>query len=301
LTVSLWPEFDRPTTLVIIDGELDPSVALPVELSLRMPASAGTPYAVAVTGEDGDLLEAAYTTAADGDWVRVQFQATAPGFRLEYYDPALAVTGEARSYDLDWTTDYPAADVRVRVQEPVGARALSGQPALAPLGAGPFGLNYHEAALGSLSAGESVALQLSYAKTGDELSSASVDTTASGQEPAAASANPAAPVIPWPALVGGALGLALVGGGLFAYWRSGRAPAARPAAQRGRSRARRAARPTAAAAQPPRAARTGPTRPGPARAAGSAAQAEPDSFCTQCGQRRMAGDRFCRKCGTPVR
>src|SRR4051794_5059158 len=66
LQISIWPEYDRPTSLVILDGVVAAGVKLPVQLRVRIPAAAVRPNAVATTGSDGGLLEAAYTTAADG-------------------------------------------------------------------------------------------------------------------------------------------------------------------------------------------------------------------------------------------
>ena len=51
LTIDLWPEYDRPSMLVIYKGELSPAVSLPAEVTLRMPVEAGAPAVVAVGPE----------------------------------------------------------------------------------------------------------------------------------------------------------------------------------------------------------------------------------------------------------
>jgi hypothetical protein len=266
LQVSLWPEYDQPATLVILDGQLDPATALPASLALRVPARAGQPHAVAVLGEGGQLLSAAYTTQPAGDDIIVLFQTQSLGFRVEYYDPALTIENEARQYAFAWQTDYAIAAAAVRVQQPVGARDLAAEPALTPVGLGADGLSYYQADLGALPAGGTAALRLSYAKTGTALTA---DAMAAGAVPVPA--DPAGPVpqtVPpsadnrLPLVVGAlALGLALAGAGWVAYSRSRRVT--QPA--RAKTAARRAA------------ARAG--------------------FCTQCGQGLLAGDRFCRHCG----
>ena len=276
LQVSIWPEYDRPSVLVILDGELDPAVTLPASVGIRIPAAGGTPHAVAVTGADGQLLSATYTTRPEGDDIIVMFQAPSPGFRVEYYDPALAIEGEARTFAFDWQTDYAIGEAVARVQQPAGARDLAGEPALTAVGTGQDGLDYYEVNWGARAAGDTLSLRLTYAKTGNTLTNAGQATAPAPQN---VSSQPANRSLPW--IIGGTvLGLALAGAGLFAYARS-RGPArptARPAARPRRRRVSGAARPAASA--------------GPA--------AQPAGFCTQCGQPRTASDRFCRHCGAPV-
>ena len=273
MAVSFWPEYDRPTMLVILDGELEPAATLPASLSVRIPARAGQPHAVATTGTTGELLAADYTTQADGDDIIVMFQAQSLGFRVEYYDPALVLDDEARQFSFDWRTDYAIDATVVRVQEPVGARDLAGEPALTSLGAGADGLNYHETSWGALQPGDRASLHLSYAKTGNALTAEAV-----GAEPVPQSVPPAtASNTTWPWIAGGVvLAVAAGGAGVYALRRSRRLAPAR-ASHRSRRRSspgqRRPAQPAAS---------------GPAR------------FCTQCGQALVAGDRFCRNCGAGV-
>lgn len=269
LQVSLWPEYDQAATLVILDGQLAPGVALPASLSVRIPARAGQPHAVAVSGAGGQLLTAAYTTQTADDDIIVLFQTQSLGFRVEYYDPALTITDEARQFAFDWQTDFPIAAVAVRVQEPVGARDLAGEPALTALGASGDGLNYYQVDLGPLQPGERAALSLSYAKadstlTADALSGGSVTT-----DPAQPVPQPVAPASPdtTPFIIAGAaLGLTLGVAGIVAYGLATKAARAKAA-----RRARQARAPSACQAN--------------------------GGFCTQCGQGLVAGDRFCRNCG----
>ena len=270
LQVSLWPEFDQPAMLVILDGRLDASVDLPADLTVRIPARAARPYAVAVTGDDGALLTAAYTTQPAGDDIIVMFQTQSPGFRVEYYDPALLFENDSRQYAFAWQTDYAVAATSVRVQQPVGASELTGEPALTSVGAGQDGLNYYQVDLGALEPGDTAAVRFSYTKTGSALSADALSSggVASGQGgPVPQTVTPQADNS-LPLVVGAiALGLALLGAGIAAYMRSRRPLRATVAARGGRR----------AGAQAPR-------RP-------------TSAFCTQCGQPLVAGDRFCRDCG----
>jgi hypothetical protein len=273
LQVSIWPEYDQPTALVILDGQLDPAVALPASLAIRIPAAAGAPHAVAVTGTNEQLLSANYTTRLEGDDIIIMFQTPSPGFRVEYYDPTLTVAGEARTFVFDWQTDYAIAAAMARVQQPASARDLAGEPALTPLGTGQDGLEYYAANWGPRAPGDRLSLRLTYAKSGPALTNPG---QGAAPVPQTVTPQPANNSRPW--LIGGtALGLALAGAGLYAYARD-------------RQRARASARPRHRRA-------TTMSRPANAGAGATPVPTGPAGFCTQCGQPRVAGDRFCRNCG----
>jgi hypothetical protein len=200
------------------------------------------------------------------------------------------ISGDARTYTFAWTSAHTVESARVRVQQPAGARDLSAQPSLAPTGAGADGLSYYEGDLGTLAPGDTVTLALSYDKTGSALT-ADAETATTGQ-PATAppAANPYLPLV----IGAGVLGVALIGGGLWAYRRG-----SRPAV-RGRGGARANARRRAAAPRPRHGRAQHPAANGAARTAPRVPPAAGVGFCTQCGQRRQAEDRFCRQCGAPV-
>ena len=50
LEVALWPEYDRPEVLVIYKAKLPADISLPVDVSLKIPAIAGEPFAVRING-----------------------------------------------------------------------------------------------------------------------------------------------------------------------------------------------------------------------------------------------------------
>jgi zinc-ribbon domain len=311
LEIALWPEFDKPSVLVIMNGQVAAGVVLPASLSIHIPAAASAPNAVAVVAADGGLFQTPYTTSSAGGDIIITFTTNSAGFRVEYYDPSLAINGEARSFGLRWKSDIAIQAVTVRVQQPYGARSLSGRPALVSAGPGEYGLNEYTAALGPLAAGGTVSFDLGYSKTGNGLSATAVANSPSGASAQAASGIPGGNGWPW-LVGGGAAALALAGGGAVWYWRL------RPAAQ---AQARRRPRATGQGRRetaPPAHAAQGRRRPATARArakadaatttasraadtAGAALETAPAAFCPQCGRRYQSGDRFCRQCGAPVR
>ena len=303
LQISIWPEYDRPTSLVILDGVVAAGVTLPAQLTVRIPAAAVSPNAVATTGTDGALLQAAYTTTADGGDIIITFTTTSAAFRVEYYDPGLVIIGDTRSYAFRWKSDYAVTQATLRVQEPVGASNLTGQPTLTPAGQGEFGLNYDLGNLGSLAAGASVSQDIHYTKSGSALSAPAVapPTGSSQNTSTAAGGTPG-----WlPAVFAAvAVGLVLVGGGAFWYTRAGsqRRPATRHAvrpARRARSSSARGELAGAQARAPGTDVRVdlGVTQ----RTLSPTLRDDSARFCTQCGHQHQADDRFCRQCGAPVR
>ena len=63
--IQFWPEYDQPFMLVIYSLELPVDQALPVEFSVRIPARAGEPTAVAVLAGNS-LVTNEYTRTESG-------------------------------------------------------------------------------------------------------------------------------------------------------------------------------------------------------------------------------------------
>lgn len=274
LEVALWSEYDRPTVLVIYRITLPPTISLPVDLSLRIPAAAGEPSAVAVRqmtaeGQSG-LFTIPHERQVTGEWGVISLTATAPEIQLEYYDPGLAKQGESRQFEYRWPGDYTVDSLVVEVQQPVGASDMLISPAS---GAGVKrndGLTYYRNEVGSLQARQTFSLSISYNKSDDELSATSLQVQPS--EPVTSvtpGQNILMAALPW---VVGLLGvLLIIGGGLWYY------NSMRESREEKPRRRRRAAE------------------------LAEEEEAEGHVYCHNCGKRASVGDRFCRTCGTKLR
>lgn len=274
LTIELWPEFDRPSVLVLITGELAPDTPLPATVILQIPAE---PFAVAERSPDGSLLNAEYVTANVSNEVAVTLTLQQPVFRLEYYDAALNMSGDARQYNFQWLAPIAANAASIRVQTPAQASSMQVQPNFSGAAMGEYGLNYYTAQLGAISVGQALTAQVSYAKTGSALTVDEINLA----QPQAAPANVITPTASqdytlW--IVGGVIltSVLLIGG---AVWFS------------------RRERPAPAPAKHHRARKPTPNISKFRSANGATAQ----RFCTQCGQALTSVDRFCRHCGVPVK
>lgn len=273
IEVDLWPEYDRPSVLVIYRITLPSTTTLPVDLSFRIPAAAGEPSAVAVRqttaeGEAG-LFTIPHERQVVGDWGVINLTATLPELQLEYYDPGLVKQGDARQYEYHWPGDYAVDSLKVQVQQPLGASDMSISPASGQGVTGGDGLVYYNKEVGALSAAQTFSLTINYKKSSDDLTAANLQVQPSAPVSVTPERSNLLVILPW-AL--GGLGVALIVGGVLWYLQSGK----------GREEERLRRR----------------HRPGPVK--------EPESaggyvYCHQCGKRAGPGDRFCRACGAKLR
>jgi len=279
LEVDLWPEYDRPDVLVIYKAKLPANVSLPVDITLKIPAVSGEPFAVAVRQMDGALLNATYDRQVEGDWALITVTATMPEIQLEYYDPQIVMAGDERSYTYVWPGDYDVDEMRIVIQQPVGASQMSVEPNL-----GSFSqiqgdpMQYYLMDVGSPKKGESVSVDVSYLKDTDVLSIESLQVQPTGPINGndGGRQSDLLTYLPW--LLGG-LGILLLAGGGVWYWQMNKMekqPAVKKRSRRGK----------AAIKSPEQI---------------SAENGSQGNFCQQCGKRAASGDRFCRSCGSKLR
>jgi hypothetical protein len=273
LEIDLWPEYDRREMLVIYRIELSTKISPPVQLSFRIPAAAGEPHAVAVRDANGALLTAPYERRVEGEWAVITLMATMPGIQLEYYDPQIQFSGSQRNFQYTWPGDYAVGSLSIQLQQPFDASQVKTTPVQSVITPGSDGLSYHTVELGALAAGVPADVNIEYLKASDSLSieSLPVQPISPISSDITGSTNITG-VLPWGL---GLLGVALLSGGIYWYWRMG--------GQQLKSKARRRGkRSTELPRQSP-------------------AVDDEAIYCHQCGKRAAAGDRFCRSCGTKLR
>lgn len=271
VSVNLWPEFDRPTMLVIYHITLASGTSLPADVGLSIPARAGAPNAVATRQPDGSLLNAIFTSQVQGAWLRLSIQATTLELQVEYYDPGLEKEGKNRHFTYEWPGGYAVSKFLIEVQQPMGATNLRFSPSLGAGRQDQNGLVYYNQDIGALAEGQAFKVTLDYEKADDTLTSNQVGIEPSGSlgEDAASWQNIQS-ILPW---ILGLVGVGLIVGGGIWYWQTGRQKAS----------------PT------PRRRRRKPVD--------EAADSETVGtvYCHQCGKRASPGDRYCRLCGTQLR
>lgn len=268
--VNIWPEYDQPSVLVIYHLSIASQVSLPAEVSIRIPAAAGQPHAVAMEDAAGPL-NLGYEITPAGDWLEVTFTAPSPEVRVEFYDPDLNLNDNQRAYTYRWPGDYTVNNLTVQVQQPARATDMSFLPAMGSGRVAQDGLTYYTLLAGTVQSGTEFELQIRYNKPDNTLTDADSFQPVQPVEPLGNTTSGRVTfdeVLPW-AL--GILGLLLIGIGVWWYLRTGQ-----PAPQQSSRRHR------------------------PSGAAQAAADSGP-SYCHQCGKRAASGDLFCRTCGTKLR
>ncbi len=184
LEVNIWPEYDRPETLVIYRLTLTGGTKLPAQISLRIPSAAGAPYNVAFKDLDGLLYDIEYTLIPEGEWNRLVFITPSPDVQVEYYDPNITIVGDKHTINYRWIGDYTVDNLTVIVQQPKDAYNLTINP---ELGLGVINpddhLVYYSHSFGTIDAGIAFDLTLSYQKDTDTLSATSVSVKAAGPLP----------------------------------------------------------------------------------------------------------------------
>ncbi|OGI42860.1 MAG: hypothetical protein A2V92_00085 [Candidatus Muproteobacteria bacterium RBG_16_65_31] len=194
MQIEIWPEYDRPAALVILRGELAGNVALPAVVSLRIPASSGGPAAVAfATEKSGKLLNLAHDRSDAADFIVLRFTVPARFFHVEFYDRLATDIGE-RSYKYLWPGDLPVSWLDVVLQEPAGASNISVKPELVESASGADGLRYRSAQLGPAERGKPLPIEIRYSKTDPRTSAQILNLSAPAPLPQAGSAPLAAPL-----------------------------------------------------------------------------------------------------------
>ncbi len=273
MEIDIWPEFDQPGVLVIYHIAVPATAASPVTMSVRIPAAAGEPNAVAELQSDGKLYDLKATTEVNGDWESVNFTTSSSEIQIEYYDPSLVINGAGRQYQFTWPGDYAISQLTIHVQQPATATNMRISPSFGGGTTGSDGLLYFSQDIGAVAASQAINITISYQNPSGELSAQNMPVQPSA--PISQSTSSEFNLSGNLGIIFGGLGAALIIGGIIWYWRSGRQ---RPTRQARKRRSRASA---------------------PAEATINAT--EEAVYCSQCGKRALPGDQFCRSCGTPIR
>jgi hypothetical protein len=265
VVVQIWPEYDQPDVLVILNIQLASSLSLPAELTFQLPGNVEKPYVVAVgpTAQTVSDQNIDYTYQKKGEWLEVTVTADQPAIQIEYYDPGLTVLGEKRSFAYLWPSNYATGALTVSLRVPVDTTEVTTDPQMNDVTPAGSGQTLLEWGTSDLEVNEQAPISISYVKTSDRLSISGpletgiVDENTQGR----VSLNNYLPYI-----LGGLGVLLIVGGGIYFWQTSQGKPKVR---KRRRSREKD--------------------------------EDGENIYCHQCGKRAQTGDRFCRTCGTRLR
>jgi hypothetical protein len=179
MEIDFWPDYDRPQMLVIYRVQISVDTRLPVRISLRMPAEAGSPYKVATRDLDGLLYNVEYSLEPQGSWKQLVLTTSSNELYIEYYDPRIVKDDDERSFAFSWICDYPIDKLVVKAQQPRNSENFLLSP---PMGTGELNivddLIYYTHDFGPLPGGTTFNSQLSYTRTNSELSASNLPIAA---------------------------------------------------------------------------------------------------------------------------
>lgn len=265
LKISIWPEYDKPTVLVLLDDTLADSANLPREVSVLIPASA-TLHVTTFQNADGTLAPEQSSKSTDlGDgYTRVTFTTRTPQYRLEYYHDLLRGAPD-KTMDFVFKAIAPADQVSLEIQQPLKATNFSITPTTQTTRTDANGFKYYTLQYANVAAGQTITAQVKYTKSDPNPSVQFIPTPV--PIPAQTPASPSVWDNLFVIIAIVLLGLVAVLG--FFTWQQ-RLRETYPALRApSRRRARRA----------------------PEDAAGAS------GFCTQCGRALGPDDNFCPRCG----
>ncbi|OQY28549.1 MAG: hypothetical protein B6I38_09095 [Anaerolineaceae bacterium 4572_5.1] len=274
--IDLWPEYDRSSMLVIYQAQIASDVDLSpgVDITFRIPAVAGEPTAVATSQPGEALQDTAYVYELDGVWAYVTINTSVPIIQVEFYD-ALEKQDSDRHYEFVWIGEHDADAMLIQVQKPIGASQMSIEPDLGEFQLASDGLDYYNLEIGATAAGKAVTVSVDYEKEDDTLSytppqqaQPSVPNGGNVQEKKEIDIMSFLPwMIAWASLAG----IAIIAYLSWSAKRKGMYTKSSKNKRRASSQSQKAK------------------------------QGGKRTFCHNCGQSSIPGDKFCRGCGTKLR
>lgn len=272
LDVELWPDFDREAVLVLLTGTLPAGTALPVTLTIPLPAGADFNVAARINAAN-EMSDQGMNPTVTAN--AVTFDLTEQRFRVEYYQPYTAADSQ-HSFTFSWESNMAVNGLSVTVQQPLAATSMSVVPNTATVSEGQDGLTYHFLAAQSVPAGETYTVQISYPMSSPTQLTESFQQTESSDLPFLDAQPVTDDGFDWQLLLLVLGGLILVATAVWYVTTLRAAQSRRPA----KPRPQRIAKPAAAPTNAPK---------------GNV------NFCHQCGQPLQPEDKFCRSCGTAVK
>jgi hypothetical protein len=176
-SLRLWPEYDKPGLLVIIDGTFSNTVTFPKEMVFTLPAGA---HDIQTTMKDasGGLL----TQAWHMDGNKLSFTLPGAGFQVEYYVDT-PLLGSQRNLSYAFQVPYTIEKLEIEVQQPARATNFSVVPQPESSSPGSDGLTYYHLLRSNVAAGQSLPITIQYGKADQGTSVTPVPAAGLGAPP----------------------------------------------------------------------------------------------------------------------
>ena len=263
LAIEIWPDYDRPSVLILLTGILPTDTTLPVTLTIPLPEDADVNAVAHITAE-GTLTDQDIDYSISGN--ELTLTSPSPNFRVEFYMPYIA-DGLEREFTFTWEGETAVNNLTTVIQQPLAATKITTTPAASSTSTGNNGLTYHNLPVQSPTAGESFTVSAAYTMNSDSLTRDLQNETAVNTQPSSTiTSQPIDTGIDWPILFA-VLGFILI---LFAViWQL-------LVHQKKNNQPRK------------------PQKIQPASTIKG-------KYCHHCGIPLQPDDKFCRECGTAVK
>ena len=264
--VGLFPDYQGPVMLVVLNIERSGDTGEPVMLTFRVPAGSESLSVIRRT-IDGERLPLPYEIVDDGEWKEVRFTTGSQTIQIEYIDPNLVKEEDRRFYRYRWLSIYPVDALTLTVRQPFGAGEIHAEPPLDEVETGPDQATYFTQDFENLLANELFTLDLVYTKDTANLAYPALDVEPAQPVTDATPGRSPSPlsVIMWLLTVAIAV-LVLVG--LYYWWFKSNVMEKQDRMVQG---------------------------------VGIMNPEKQVVFCHECGMRSRPGDTYCSNCGTELR
>ena len=280
MRLSIWPEYDDPRVLVILEPVLARSVKLPTKVSFLVPRGASVSMACEITAQGGHACRPKEITRR-GQYDQVSYTVLSRRtlYFEYYYDPGFA--GPAKEFAFKFVPSAPIDSLGVEIQQPLRSTGFQTTPPPSATASDQQGFTYFQYAIGSAPAGKPVPFAVSYTKP-------DVNPSVRKQATSPASARSASTVGETGSLPS-VLGLLGVAGrlGTIAY---GVLAMGRARTQEGTSASSQRSGTDAAV-------RASPATPVEDAAGSAHGGPRSEILCSECGSELRDRDRFCPTCG----
>jgi hypothetical protein len=273
MQINIWPEYDRPSVLVMFQIRFNQETPLPATIVIHIPSGVGKPYSVAMREQDGMLYNLDYSLTQEQGQQRLEFKTLSPEVQIEYYDSSITKDGFKRNFSYQWKTEYIIHSLSVNVQQPSDSQNMVIVPGMGDGRKEQDGLTYFTLLTNELLPGSLINIHINYEKSENTLSA--IQQPVQPVQPINEQTLGRATIIsalPWTLA---ALGGILLLGGMLWFWISGRRDFVHT--NRGIDDKKSVLDEE------------------------NSDYKEIKIYCHRCGQRSRGGDVFCRHCGTRLK
>jgi hypothetical protein len=187
LDIEFWPDYDKPSVLILLTGTLSGETRLPASVSLPLPEAAQLNAVARIDSKDGNMKDDIHASIEPPG--TLTFVTPDLRFRVEYYLPYTANNNQ-RAFDYTWLSDINVNNLQLRVQQPASASDLSTEPATANVARSGDGFDYHTFPARPVAAGQPFSLHVEYLTTTAQLSATQMPPSNAGSQTTASAVAP---------------------------------------------------------------------------------------------------------------